>query len=309
MFSDSSSENSRHGITTGGTTRSTLVDRPGDNLSETIIVVDVETGQRVWHFQAVHRGLWDYDFPTHPDLVDVVVDGRPIKAIAQVSKQGFVYVVDRATGDPIRPLEERPVPQEMNMPGEVLSPTQPFPTKPAPFECQGVTLDDLVDFTPELRAMAVKAVSDFVIGSLFTPPTRPIEGGTQGTLLWPPTAGRRAKPGRRSIPRPAFSTYRPATRQRSSRPTRPTRPSAPPPPTPHGSGQPASRPARRHPARAARPAEPATAQRPLPTQDAHRPQHRPVPLADPTAAVTPTATTRGCAPWQRRNSSTACRKE
>ncbi len=166
------------------------VDRPGDNLfSETLVAVDVETGQRVWHFQAVHHGLWDYDFPTHPNLVDVEVDGRPIKAIAQVSKQGFVYVFDRATGDPIWPIEERPVPQETNMPGEVLSPTQPFPTKPAPFDYQGVTLDDLVDFTPEVRAMAVEAVSDFVIGPLFTPPTRPIEGGTQGTLMRPPDGG------------------------------------------------------------------------------------------------------------------------
>ena len=166
------------------------VDRPGDNLfSETLVAVDVETGQRVWHFQAVHHGLWDYDFPTHPNLVDVVVDGRPIQAIAQVSKQGFVYVFDRATGDPIWPIEERPVPQETNMPGEVLSPTQPFPTKPAPFDYQGVTIDDLVDFTPEIRALAVEAVSNFVIGPLFTPPTRPIEGGTQGTLMRPPDGG------------------------------------------------------------------------------------------------------------------------
>ena len=166
------------------------VDRPGDNLfSETLVAVDVETGQRVWHFQAVHHGLWDYDFPTHPNVVDVEVDGRPIQAIAQVSKQGFVYVFDRATGDPIWPIEERPVPQETNMPGEVLSPTQPFPTKPAPFDYQGVTIDDLVDFTPEVRAMAVEAVSNFVIGPLFTPPTRPIEGGTQGTLMRPPDGG------------------------------------------------------------------------------------------------------------------------
>ena len=178
-------------LPTGTTTNDYYgVDRPGDNLfSETLVAVDVETGQRVWHFQAVHHGLWDYDFPTHPNLVDVEVDGRPIQAIAQVSKQGFVYVFDRATGDPIWPIEERPVPQETNMPGEVLSPTQPFPTKPAPFDYQGVTIDDLVDFTPEVRAMAVEAVSDFVIGPLFTPPTRPIEGGTQGTLMRPPDGG------------------------------------------------------------------------------------------------------------------------
>ena len=112
--------------------------RLGDNLfSESIIAVDVETGQRVWHFQAVHHGLWDYDFATHSNLVDITVDGREIKALAQVSKQGFVYVFDRVTGEPVWPIEERPVPQETHMPGEVPSPTQPFPTKPAPFDYQG----------------------------------------------------------------------------------------------------------------------------------------------------------------------------
>ena len=164
--------------------------RLGDNLfSETLIAVDVETGQRVWHFQAVHHGLWDYDFPTHPNLLDITVDGRAIKAITQVSKQGFVYTFDRVTGEPIWPIVERPVPQETNMPGEVPSATQPFPTKPAPFDYQGVTIDDLVDFTPEIRAMAVEAVRDFKIGPLFTPPGRPIDGGTQGTLMRPPDAG------------------------------------------------------------------------------------------------------------------------
>ena len=165
-------------------------DRLGDNLfSETLIAVDVETGARVWHFQAVHHGLWDYDFPTHPNLVDITVDGRPIKAITQVSKQGFVYTFDRVTGEPVWPIEERPVPQETNLPGEVPSPTQPFPTRPAPFEYQGVTVDDLVDFTPEVRQMAVDAVRDFKLGPLFTPPTRPVEGGTQGTLMRPPDSG------------------------------------------------------------------------------------------------------------------------
>ena len=167
-------------------------DRPGDNLfSETLIAVDVDTGQRVWHFQAVHHGLWDYDFPTHPNLVDVRIDGRDgiTKAITQVSKQGFVYTFDRVTGEPIWPIEERPVPQETNMPDEVPSPTQPFPTKPLPFDNQGVTIDDLVDFTPEIRQMAVDAVSGFKLGPLFTPPTRPVEGGTRGTLMRPPDAG------------------------------------------------------------------------------------------------------------------------
>ena len=178
-------------LPTGTTTNDYYgVDRPGDNLfSETLIAVDVETGDRVWHFQAVHHGLWDYDFATHPNLVDVVVDGRPIRAIAQVSKQGFVYVFDRATGEPVWPIEERPVPQGSNMPGEVLSPTQPFPTKPAPFDYQGVTIDDLVDFTPEIRRMALDAVEGFRLGPLFTPLDRAIEGVTNGTLMRPPPGG------------------------------------------------------------------------------------------------------------------------
>ena len=178
-------------LPTGTTTNDYYgADRPGDNLySESIIAVDVETGERVWHFQAVHHGLWDYDFPTHPNLVDVEVDGRPVKALVQISKQAFVYAFDRVTGEPIWPIEERPVPQETNMPGEVPSPTQPFPTKPAPFDYQGVTIDDLVDFTPEIRQMAIEVVSNFKIGPLFTPPGRPIEGGTQGTLMRPPDFG------------------------------------------------------------------------------------------------------------------------
>ena len=178
-------------LPTGTTTNDYYgVDRLGDNLfSETLIAVDVETGQRVWHFQAVHHGLWDYDFATHPNLVDVTVDGRDIKAIAQVSKQGFVYAFDRVTGEPIWPIEERPVPTETNMPGEVPSPTQPFPTRPAPFDYQGVEVDDLIDFTPELRAMALEAVEGFRLGPLFTPLDRPIEGVTLGTVMRPPPGG------------------------------------------------------------------------------------------------------------------------
>jgi quinoprotein glucose dehydrogenase len=165
-------------------------ERPGDNLfAESIVAVDVESGQRVWHFQAVHHGLWDYDFPTSPNLVDITVDGRDIKALVQVSKQGFVYTFDRVTGDPVWPIEERPVPTDTNMPNERVSPTQPFPTKPAPFEYQGVTIDDLVDFTPEIRAMAIEAVKPFRLGPLFTPTSRPVEGGWQGTLMRPPDSG------------------------------------------------------------------------------------------------------------------------
>ena len=164
--------------------------RLGDNLfAESLVAVDAETGQRAWHFQAVHHGVWDYDFPAAPTLIDITVDGRAIKAIAQVSKQGFTYVFDRITGDPVWPIEERPVETDSDLEGEVLSPTQPFPTKPPPFEYQGLSIDDLVDFTPEIRAMAVEAVRNFRLGPLFTPPMLSVEGGLQGTIQRPHIAG------------------------------------------------------------------------------------------------------------------------
>ncbi len=164
--------------------------RPGDNLfAESIVALDIETGAREWYFQAVHHGVWDYDFPTHPNLVDVTVDGRPTRALAQVSKQGFTYVFDRVTGEPVWPIEERPVETDTDLPGEVLAPTQPFPTKPAPFEYQGSSIDDLVDFTPELREMAVEAVRNHRLGGLFSPPMLSVEGGMQGTIQRPALAG------------------------------------------------------------------------------------------------------------------------
>ena len=111
--------------------------RPGNGLfGESLVCLDARTGKRVWHFQMVHHGLWDYDLPAAPNLIDIRVNGQPVKAVAQVSKQGFVYVFDRVTGKPIWPIEERPVPQS-TVPGERSSPTQPFPTKPAPFDRQG----------------------------------------------------------------------------------------------------------------------------------------------------------------------------
>ena len=158
--------------------------RPGANLfAESVVALDIETGERVWHFQAVHHGLWDYDFPAAPNLVDIEVDGRPVKALAQVSKQGFLYVFDRVTGEPIWPIEERPVPTDTDISGEQVWPTQPFPTRPAPYEYQGATIDDLVDFTPEIRQMAIDAVDGFRLGPLFTPQSlrgtvqRPSAGG------------------------------------------------------------------------------------------------------------------------------------
>ena len=162
--------------------------RPGDNLfAESIVCVDVETGEKVWHFQAIHHGLWDLDFPTAPNLLDITVDGKPIKALAQVSKQGFIYAFDRVTGEPIWPIEERPVATDTNLPGEVVSPTQPFPTKPAPFEYQGVVEDDLVDFTPEIRQMALEAVKGFRLGPIYTP--QMIADGEMKGLLFRPTGG------------------------------------------------------------------------------------------------------------------------
>ena len=166
--------------------------RPGDNLfAESLVCVDAQTGERIWHFQAVHHGVWDYDFPASANLVDIVVEGRPIKAVAIVSKQAFTYVFDRATGEPVWPIEERPVPAS-TAPGEQLSPTQPFSTKPPAFDMQGVTLDDLTDFTPELRAEAEEILDrDFEWGPMFTAPivVDPTKGGKKGTILSPGTAG------------------------------------------------------------------------------------------------------------------------
>ncbi|MXW56890.1 MAG: PQQ-binding-like beta-propeller repeat protein [Gemmatimonadales bacterium] len=144
--------------------------RPGDNLfSTSLIALDVQTGERVWHFQLVHHDIWNYDTPQIPVLMDVTVDGEDVPAVVQVTKQAFAYAFNRETGDPIWPIEERPVPEGL-MPGEALSPTQPFPTWPAPYDMQGLTHDDLIDFTPELREAAIEALDDYVIGPLFTPP-------------------------------------------------------------------------------------------------------------------------------------------
>ena len=145
---------------------------PGDNLfATTILALDVRTGERRWHFQTVHHDVWNYDNPTAPNLVDITVDGRDIKALVQTTKQGWAYVLDRETGEPVWPIEERAVPQS-DVPGEQLSPTQPHVTRPAPYELQGLTEDDLIDFTPELRAQALEIVSRYRLGPLFNPPAR-----------------------------------------------------------------------------------------------------------------------------------------
>src|SRR6267142_1765733 len=135
--------------------------RPGNNLfAESLVCVDLKTGQRKWYFQMVHHPIWNYDMSSAPILADITVNGRAIKAVAVPGKQAFLFVFDRVTGQPVWPIEERPVPQS-DVPFEKTSPTQPFPTKPAPFDLQGLRIDDLVDFTPELRAEAVKIISQY----------------------------------------------------------------------------------------------------------------------------------------------------
>ena len=145
--------------------------RLGDNLFGTsLVAVDTETGERVWHYQIVHHELWDYDPPAAPTLVDITVDGRDIKAVAMVTKQAIIYVFDRITGEPVWPIVERPVPVS-SVPGERAAPTQPFPTKPAPFDQQGISEETLIDFTPELRQEALEIISEFEYGGLYTPPS------------------------------------------------------------------------------------------------------------------------------------------
>lgn len=161
--------------------------RPGDNLfSNSLVAIDVKTGKRVWHFQMVHHDLWEYDTVGSPVVGDITVNGRQIKAVMQPSKTGFLYAFDRVTGTPVWPIEERPVPQS-TVPGERTSPTQPFPTKPPPFERIGLTEDDLIDFTPELRKEALEITRPFVMGPIFTPPSLRSEepGGKLGTLMAP----------------------------------------------------------------------------------------------------------------------------
>ena len=163
--------------------------RPGDNLfAESLVCLDARTGERVWHYQLIHHGIWDYDIPTAPTLVDITVGGREIKAVAQITKQAFTYVFDRVTGEPVWPIEERPVPAS-TVPGEQAAPTQPFPTRPAPFDRQGVSEDDLLDFTPELAAEARRIASEYRMGPLFTPPILAGADGSRGLLMLPQMTG------------------------------------------------------------------------------------------------------------------------
>jgi glucose dehydrogenase len=165
--------------------------RPGDNLfSNALVALDAKTGKRVWHFQTVHHDLWEYDLVGPATLGDIRVDGRRIKAVMQPSKTGFLYVFDRTTGKPVWPIEERPVPQS-TVPGEKTAATQPFPTKPPAFSRTGLTDDDFIDFTPELKAQARELAKQFVIGPIYTPPSLVSDapGGKQGTLMVPGSWG------------------------------------------------------------------------------------------------------------------------
>ena len=178
--------------------------RVGDNLfSQSLVCVDATTGERVWHFQIVHHGLWDYDLPAAPILMDLEVDGREIKAVTQITKQAFAFVFDRVTGEPVWPIEERPVPQSTTL-GEQTSPTQPFPTKPPAFDRQGATIDNLIDFTPELRAEALEIVERYTIGPLFTPPSERTDGGNLGRFSCQDRRAARTCKVRLSTLRPTF---------------------------------------------------------------------------------------------------------
>ena len=169
--------------------------RLGENVyAESLVVLDAETGEKVWHFQTVHHGLWDYDIASAPNLVDIEVNGRAIKAVAQVSKTGFTYVFDRLTGEPVWPIEELPVPPS-SVPGERAHPTQPHPTWPLPFERQGMSKDDLIDFTPEIAAAAQELAEDFVIGPIFTPPIVQGANGKRATIFLPGAGGGANFPG------------------------------------------------------------------------------------------------------------------
>lgn len=157
--------------------------RPGDNLfSTSLVAVDVRTGQRRWHFQTIHHDIWDYDLPAAPVVADIVVEGEPVKAVAQVSKIGFLYVLDRVTGKPLWPVEERAVPPS-DLEGEVAAETQPFPTWPPPFEMQGITDDDLNDLTPHIKQRVREKLKPYRLGGLFLP------ASTQGSMALPGWGG------------------------------------------------------------------------------------------------------------------------
>ena len=163
--------------------------RLGSNLfANSVVCVDIETGKRIWHYQITHHDIWNYDLSSAPALVNMTVAGRPIKALVQLTKQGYAYVLDRVTGRPVWPIEERAAPSS-DVSGERAWPTQPHPTKPAAYEYQGYVESDLIDFTPELRAEAIRIARQYRLGPLFTPPSEVKSGGTQGSWYNPGGTG------------------------------------------------------------------------------------------------------------------------
>jgi quinoprotein glucose dehydrogenase len=165
-------------------------ERPGNNLfGNSLVAVDAETGERIWHQQLIHHDIWDWDNPTAPILLDVTVDGRRVKAVVQLTKQAFAYAFDRETGVPLWPIEERPVPTS-DVPGEWTSPTQPFPTKPAAYDRQGFSADDLIDFTPAIEAAALASINDLRMGPIYSPLSLvDAPDGTRGRLMLPSFGG------------------------------------------------------------------------------------------------------------------------
>ena len=178
--------------------------RPGNNLySDSLVCLDIKTGKMIWYQQLVHHDIWDYDMPPHPILVNLTVDGKPVRAVVQLTKQAFAYVFDRTNGQPVFGWTERPVPQT-DVPKEWTAKTQPFPNKPPGFDQQGVTHDDLIDFTPALRAEAIKALEQYKIGPIYTPGTVVVEGKNKGTIVAPGLGGGANWPGGASDPETGF---------------------------------------------------------------------------------------------------------
>ena len=178
--------------------------RGGDNLfSGSVVAVDLDTGERIWHYQTVHHDIWDWDLPAAPVLLDITVDGREIKALIQPTKQSYMFVLDRATGEPVWPIEEMPVTQG-DVPGEWYSPTQPIPTRPPPVDEIDLGPEDLVDYTPELRAAAEEIYSRYTIGWLYDPPTVAIANQSLGTLQLPSSTGGVNWPGGAADPETGF---------------------------------------------------------------------------------------------------------
>jgi quinoprotein glucose dehydrogenase len=177
--------------------------RPGNNLfSGSLVCLDIKTGKMIWYQQLVHHDIWDYDMPPAPILLNLTVDGKPVRAVVQLTKQAFAYVFDRTNGRPVFGWTEKPVPQT-DVPKEWTSPTQPFPNKPPAFDLQGITHDDLIDFTPALRAEAIEAIKPYKIGPIYTPGTLAVDGH-KGTIVVPGLGGGANWPGGAADPETGF---------------------------------------------------------------------------------------------------------